>query len=344
MGLEHLYDILPQPLSAYDPDDPPDLERMFQQPSTDLALALGEQGRFSMKTQGQAQSLLAHEQFLSWMSRSHPSLILVDANIRESDLDNISAISVLCSTLVTSLIQAYPDAVVVHFFCGMHDFLEDAWYGPNGLVRSVIMQLLMKLQSTDPKMRTWSLDFIDDRQFLENLEQHCLDDLCKALHALLNEFQPDTHVYCIIDSVSCFDVSRLLEDLGVVLECLRQIVDDRKLRPVFKVLLTNPGESTFEMKNMTPFRENPARLISLNPYNLVPGEITGRAVDSHLLRAPSPSMRRTPSPFGRFRTPSPAVSVRKRIAEPVPVVREVFYDYEGDSDDDPPYWDHVETF
>lgn len=67
-------------------------------------------------------------------------------------------------------------------------------------------------------MKTWSLDFINDREFLQNLEQHSLTDLCSALHGLLYEFTPDMYVYCIIDSISCFDISRLLKDLGTVME------------------------------------------------------------------------------------------------------------------------------
>lgn len=328
--LEHLCLILAIPLSAYNPHKPPDLERLFQHPSADLRHALTEQCNFSLSTQGQVQSLLTYPQFLEWMSHPHPSLLLVDANIPDSALDRLSAISVLCSTLVTSLTQAYPDnAVVIHFFCGMHASLYDSWYGPSGLVRSLLMQLLMKLDATDQDMRSWNLDFINDRGFLQNLEQHCIEDLCIALHSLLYEFPPGTHVYCIIDSISCFDTDRLLKELGVVMERLRVIVEDPRLMPMFKVLLTTPGESTRAIKSMPVFRKNPARLVSLSRQHLVPGEISGRVVDDHLLRAPSPMRRRTPSP---------AVPVRKRIAAPAPAVREVFVDQEGDGYDEG-YWD-----
>ncbi|AEO53772.1 hypothetical protein MYCTH_2295558 [Thermothelomyces thermophilus ATCC 42464] len=343
VSLERLCDILARPLStALNPDDPPSLDLMFQHASADLGHALAEQGRFPLKAQGQAQSLLATDQFFNWMSRSHPTLLLVDANIRDSELESLSAISVLSSTLVTSLMEAYPDDVVIHFFCGMHDWPRDAWYGPNGLVRSLILQLLMKLATKDPDMSSWNLDFINDRGFLESLEQHCLDDLCLALHWLLYEFPPDTCIYCIIDSVSRFDVDRLLKDLGTVMECLRTIVNDASLVPIFKVLLTNPGESTWAIKNMPLFKEDPSRMVCLSRVNLVPAHISGRAVSEHLLMAPSATGRRSPSPFRHSRTPSPfghsrapspfrhsrspspAILVSKRISEPVLPVREVF--------------------
>jgi len=311
VSLAGLCDILARPLSAsHDPDSNPNLDRVYQHPSVDLGHALAEQSRLPQASQGQVQSLLAHERFLHWLSHPHPSLILVDANIRESSLDRLSAISVFSSTLATSLTQAYPDdAAVVHFFCGMHASPSDALYGPTGLVRSLILQLLMKLDAADPDMREWDLNFIHDRAFLQRLEQHSLPDLCVTLHELLSQFRPDTHVYCIIDSISCFDVGRLLPDLGTVMEQLRLIVTDPNLAPVLKVLVTNPGQSTRAIKSMPLFAQDPARIVSLSRQDRVPGgRISARAVDDHLLRAPSPLLarRRTPSPFRRSREPSPA--------------------------------------
>ncbi|KAI0118734.1 hypothetical protein GGR51DRAFT_554424 [Nemania sp. FL0031] len=334
VSLAQMCNILAQPLSAQNQAGAPNLEHMFQHPSVDLSYALAEQGRFSSKTQGQVNSLLEHDKFLDWLSRSHQSLILVDANIRESALENLSAISVFSSTLVASLTEAYPDtAVVVHFFCGLHASPMDAWHGPTGLVRSLILQLLMKLDARDPDMRTWSLDFINDRGFLQNLEQHSLVDLCSALHGLLYEFTPDTYVYCIIDSISCFDTRRLLKDLGTVMEGLRNIVNDTRPVPVIKVLLTNPYESTRAIKEMPVLKEDPSRIISLSRDNLVPGSISSRMVGDHLLRAPSPLRGRTPSPVGYERVPPPVRSAGKRVTGPVPDPRRDFFDGDVDGDD-----------
>ncbi|KAI0874490.1 hypothetical protein GGS24DRAFT_500786 [Hypoxylon argillaceum] len=298
-------------------------------------------GRFSLKIQGQVNSLLTHKQFLDWLSRSHQSLVLVDANIRESALERLSAVSVFSSTLVTCLMEAYQDtAVVVHFFCGLHASPNDAWYGPTGLVHSLILQLLMKLYTKDPQMKTWSLDFINDREFLQNLEQHSLTDLCSALHGLLYEFTPDMYVYCIIDSISCFDISRLLKDLGTVMEGLRNIINDTKLVPVVKVLLTHPFESRRAIKDMPLFKEDPSRLISLSRNNLVPGSISSRVVGEHLRRAPSPLRGRTPSPVGYPRVPLPAVSSRTRNAGPTSVARDIFFDGNVDEDENANWYDN----
>ncbi|KAI1203677.1 hypothetical protein F5X97DRAFT_283815 [Nemania serpens] len=340
VSLTQLCKILAQPLSAQNQNETPDLEGTFQHPSVDLSHALAEQGMFTSRTQGQVNSLLEHEKFCDWLSSLHQSLILVDANIRESALERLSAISVFSSTLATSLMEAYPDtAVVVHFFCGLHASPNDAWYGPTGLVRSLILQLLMKLDARDPDMRTWSLDFIDDRGFLRRLQQHSLVDLCSVLNGLLYEFTPDTYVYCIVDSISCFDIRRLLKDLGTVMEGLRNIVNDTKLVPVVKILLTNPFESTRAIRDMPLFQEDPARLISLSQNNLVPGRISSRVVGDRLLRVPSPLRGRTPSPVGYARVPPAVLSARMGITGPVPVVKETFFDGDQDGDESAD-WDY----
>lgn len=189
-------------------------------------------------------------------------------------------------------------------------------------------------------MKTWSLDFINDREFLQNLEQHSLTDLCSALHGLLYEFTPDMYVYCIIDSISCFDISRLLKDLGTVMEGLRNIINDTKLVPVVKVLLTHPFESRRAIKDMPLFKEDPSRLISLSRNNLVPGSISSRVVGEHLRRAPSPLRGRTPSPVGYPRVPLPAVSSRTRNAGPTSVARDIFFDGNVDEDENANWYDN----
>ncbi|RYP44531.1 hypothetical protein DL768_009026 [Monosporascus sp. mg162] len=265
--------------------EPPDLECMFQHPNEDLERTLVQRGRFNMATQGQVQSLLRHNRFLQWMNRRHPDMILVEANVRTAGLEKLSAISVFCATFVTSMISVHPDGVVAHFFCGLHTVPQDPWYGPNGLVRSIAMQVLMKLV----EMNILNLNFIDNRDYLMALEEHDLDSLCETLHSLVSQFPADTTVYCIIDSISCFDKDRTFKDLEIVIKLLQRIVDDRSLIPIFKVLMTNPTQSTRRMKDLSGFKENRCGLVSLSSKNLVPMEISNRVVESHLLRPLTPT-------------------------------------------------------
>ncbi|PWY71868.1 hypothetical protein BO83DRAFT_446215 [Aspergillus eucalypticola CBS 122712] len=257
---------------------------MFQHPNEHFKRALVHKSRFNAATQGQVQSLLRHERLHRWVTHHHPDLILVDANINSSGLSKVSAISVFCATLVSSMIEVHPDEVVVQFFCGLHTAPLDPWHGPNGLVRSIIMQLLMKLV----KMNILDLKFINNRDYLSDLEEHDLNKLCKTLYSLVSQFPADTRVYCIIDSISWFDKNKTFAELATVMNWLKYMVEDRSLIPIFKIMLTNPMKSNRRMKELPVFKENPSRLVTLSSRNLIPMGISNRAIERQLSRSPSP--------------------------------------------------------
>ncbi|ROV99656.1 hypothetical protein VSDG_03101 [Cytospora chrysosperma] len=198
----------------------PDATRSLDHPNEDLDHVLMYRGQIRARDQSHVQSLLRHDRFLSWLNDENPDLILVNANIRSSGMEGISAISVFCANFITSLLTVRPEDVVVHYFCGLHNILDDDLYpGPIGLVRSLILQLFLKLEH---KHRL-SLEFINHRDYAEALREHDLETLCHTLHQLLYQFPPDMQVYCIIDTVPLFDTSEMYDDLVIVLDCLRDI-------------------------------------------------------------------------------------------------------------------------
>jgi hypothetical protein len=260
---------------------------MFQHPSRDLDKALADRGRFSLKDQGQVQYIFDNDQFLQWMERHHPGLISVDANLQAAALESVSAVSAFCGTLVTSMLEVYPDDVVTHFFCGLHAHPGDDWFGPRGLVRSVVMQVLMKLVEMGRK----SLDFINNRGYLQELEDHDLHSLCATLHWLLYQFPPDTRVYCIVDSISCFDVDRQFRDLAAVMEALKEMVDDSALGCIFKVFVTTAGSSTARYRGLGVFAADPRWLVELPKDYLMVGEMSSQEFERRLMRSPSPALQ-----------------------------------------------------
>ncbi|KAL3441062.1 hypothetical protein BJX65DRAFT_14747 [Aspergillus insuetus] len=282
---DRLCQILAQP--SWADGECPDLEDMFQHPNRDLEQALLQKGRFKASVQGQVQSVLRHKRLPEWLNAHSPDLLLVDANLRSGGLERLSAVSVFCATFIIGMVKVRPEDVIVHFFCGQHLTPRDHWNGPNGLVRSLILQLLMNLVD----MKRLSLDFINDRGFLSDLEDHDLPSLCDALYYIVSQFPADTMVYVIIDHVSAFDTESLFADLSLVLEYLQDMIEDTSLVPVFKVLLTNPMQSSRRMKELSVF-EDPDRIITLSPMNSVPLQINSLAVESQLLRpsTPTPSL------------------------------------------------------
>lgn len=89
------------------------------------------------------------------MSHDRPDLPLVDANLCPFALNNISPMS---------------------FFCGLHITTashKDPWAGPNGLIRSLIFQIICSLY----RHNLLNIDFIHSRGYLKDLEEHDLATL-----------------------------------------------------------------------------------------------------------------------------------------------------------------------
>lgn len=78
---------------------------------------------------------------------------------------------------------------MAYFFCGLHENLEDPWYGPNGLIRSLSLQLFMKLVELD----ILDLSFIDDRLYLQMLEEHELETSAACLFLSSHSFRGERH-------------------------------------------------------------------------------------------------------------------------------------------------------
>lgn len=248
-----------------DEDDIPDVEGLIAQPISDWKEISMYRGDFDSKTQSRVQSLLQQGRFLSWMKGSYPDLLLVLADLPTSGMEKITAVSLFCATLITSLTNLRRGDVVVHFFCGLHVDPRDPSPGPTGLIRSLIMQVFMYLRRDD----LLSLDFLNDRAIIQAMEDQDLEILCQTLQSLLDQFQAGTQVFCIIDSITLFDSEEWSPDLTVVLEYLHEIVQDSKLPAIFKVMLTSSALCAPEVGDLlTREDKHPDRLLTLSADNI----------------------------------------------------------------------------
>jgi hypothetical protein len=185
------------------------------------------------------------------------------------------------------MVTAHPEDVVVFHFCGQHFLPKDAWYGANGLVRFLAMQLLVRLL----EMNCSDLSFIDDWDFVEGLENHDLSCLCDLLYHLLAQFSTQTTVYCVIDTISLFDNPRTLPDLKIVMDCFHSILRDTSLSPAVKILLTNPMHSKRTMKKLPVFQDDPTRLVNLIPDTLTSAVPVSDRVVGRTISRQSPAFR-----------------------------------------------------
>ncbi|KAJ4416631.1 hypothetical protein N0V82_006641 [Gnomoniopsis sp. IMI 355080] len=261
-------------------DGIPDVEGLIAQPISDWKEISMYRGDFDSKTQSRVQSLLQQGRFLAWMKGSYPDLLLVLADLPTSGMEKITAVSLFCATLVTSLMNLRREDVVVHFFCGLHVHPQDPNPGPTGLVRSLIMQVFMHLRR-DGHL---SLDFLDDRAIVQAIEDQDLEILCQTLQSLLDQFQAGTQVFCIIDSITLFDSEEWSLDLMTVLEYLHETVQDGKLPAIFKVMLTSSALCAPEVTDLLTMEDkHPDRVLSLSADNIsVEDDMGNYEMERHL--------------------------------------------------------------
>ncbi|RDW93391.1 uncharacterized protein DSM5745_00713 [Aspergillus mulundensis] len=206
----------------------------FREHLEDLDTVLKEQHQFDDATQSHARQLLQTPRFSRWISSQSPDMLWVNGNFEDLGPGRLSALSVLCALLVLSLHQN-SNAITLHHFCGLHETgTEGTVTGPNGLIRSLIFQLLFC------SGHKFNLDFINTRQFANDIESHSLRMLCHTFRQLIEQLPPRQTVICIIDGITGFEYGPWLDDLWDVMLILNKLVTDDALRPNFKLLVTTP--------------------------------------------------------------------------------------------------------
>lgn len=208
--------------------------------TSDLQTVLQSREQVDHGTPPQTVSLLHNNRFKRWCSSIDPSLLLVDASLLDGMLTSkISALSSACASVVASIVKAQPNAIPLFFFCGLHTTPQDHLQGPRGLIRTLIASLLVELDGR----KLASLDFINTHEYREALEAHDVSSLCYAFRDVVRQWPVNTVVYCVIDGIGWCDRAGWSEDFDLILTLLCELVGDRRLRPIFKVLISSPVRS-----------------------------------------------------------------------------------------------------
>lgn len=215
------------------------------QPTQDLAYVLKQGTGFGPMAVSQAQGLLHAEQFRQWCE-FRPNFLLVDGNIESTGFERLSAMSFLCASLVASFHQVRGDAVVLHFFCGIHTRMTEELRGPGGLIRSLVWQMVTSLASR----QSVNLSFINNRPIRDAIQRKDLKELCSVFRMLVSQLRVDTPVYCIVDGVDWYEEEEFRAGMEYVVHKLHDLVDDPNLRPLFKVLMASSFRSRYIGRNL----------------------------------------------------------------------------------------------
>ncbi|EFX00222.1 hypothetical protein CMQ_7224 [Grosmannia clavigera kw1407] len=258
------------------------VDDLILHPNNDLKSIIARKGHFDVGMQAQAQSLLKNPRFSEWMRCSHSDLLLVDGNSNFPASGNFSALSLLCATLVANMTVTYSDDLVISFFCGFHSACLDPWFGPIGLVRSLILQVLLFLEQEEKRVG-YDIRIEKPDAYLDSFLSSRPETVAEVLHCLLQHIpQADLTFYCIIDCVSCFDkdLHGQYNNMKVVVSWLQYMAgEDDSMHVHFKVLLTNPGRSTGRISSLVDTTQHIT--LTSNPSSIQ--TISDRSVAAHIL-------------------------------------------------------------
>ncbi len=284
-----LCDIL-APGPSHGPHRATHFDVVFKHPAKDLANAVAEEGgpNCPIRDQSQVQSLLTRHEFTSWLNLSSHALLYVDAALEKAANQPLSAASLLTAKLVAAVPAVFGHtAIVLHFFCGLH--VSDEWCGPEGMMRSLIVQLLMRLVDLDPETEWRGLEFARDKDFPNidrfawALEAEDLYALRTAFRALLRDLPDRMTVFVVLDSVLFLD--RLLASWNFVLESLTELMEAQELPVFVKVLMINQRRKSQKVR-MLPVVQSwgSKKLIELNDTCGSGEGMWGRRVEDQLRR------------------------------------------------------------
>lgn len=174
------------------------------------------------------------EDFKQWQGDDESPPLFIEGGLPLSSRRS-TALSIVSSSLIKTLHDS-PRATAIYFFCGMHDDTNDSVCGPQGVIRSLISQILRQFDV--------NLDFISmlSRPLIEKLN---IRALCDCFGKLIKQLPAWAVLFCIIDGISFFEKTLWADDTAKVIGDLRGLAYDTDVGATFKLLVTSPRRSTF---------------------------------------------------------------------------------------------------
>ncbi|KAK3379140.1 hypothetical protein B0T24DRAFT_646818 [Lasiosphaeria ovina] len=231
----------------------------IEQSTADVEKVLQLRDSIHPVAESEAVSLLQTATFRSWLLPGHSDVVLIDGAGGAVEFidhaERVSAKSILCALLLSQLTRLEPECFRIYFFCGLHSSERDALSdGPRGLMRSLLCDLTKEAH----RRQLLRLDFIDDKRYRDGLQQQRIEYLCQAFYQILQHMivgaALDLPIYCVIDGIAQYEKKDWLTDLATVMGMFRAIINDTKLKPCFKLLMTGPHRVRYvsEMVGLSP--------------------------------------------------------------------------------------------
>ncbi|KAL9115249.1 MAG: hypothetical protein Q9227_001043 [Pyrenula ochraceoflavens] len=183
-----------------------------------------------------AQGIFEKEEFKNWQIIDDSMAIYVEGSPPWASFGRITSLSLISSAVIEHF-QGKDPAVPINFFCGLHTSSKDSLRGPQGMMRSLISQVL--------RLYTVDLDFISTRHYREQLQSFHVHTLCDCFANIVKRLSMDTVLFCVIDGISHYDTREWTEDYRAVVNCLIDLTGDEQLEPIFKLLISSSSRSRY---------------------------------------------------------------------------------------------------
>ncbi|KAJ4135296.1 hypothetical protein NW768_004920 [Fusarium equiseti] len=231
---------------------------------------------FGEKALAQAQYLLQTPEFRRWFMSPYSEVLLVDGHCDDESIGRLAPTSLTCAGIARAMLGQDPNTgavslpeaprLTLYFFIGEHMDYNNGYYGPNGLIRSFIAQIL----------RQWPVEESMDLKIPGNNPSTWTSDtnsLCYLFEQLVCQLGPNFPVWCIVDGLSRFETNLYgwLDDLIEIISSLLFCKDQKSAfagQGTIKVLLVSSDRS-IRIRDMVDDQDR----VELRAGNMYPGLI-----------------------------------------------------------------------
>ncbi|TEY30287.1 hypothetical protein BOTCAL_0885g00010 [Botryotinia calthae] len=190
--------------------------------------------------QGRIATIMGEPQFQSWFKSAHSQTLIINGMEMDSHWqESVSLMSYMCYLLSDTLSRIHSgSAKSLNFYCGLHSTPGDIVEGVNGMLRSIITQLLLAYG------QRINLSFLD-LSAIQELQNHNIQQLCRLLESLLGGIGFGI-VFMMIDGISWYEGEVRLDETERVMRFLNSLVEAVEASQtgfVLKLMVTSSGIS-----------------------------------------------------------------------------------------------------
>ena len=187
--------------------------------------------------------LLCNKRLQSWLKSANTAELLINEDRNAERRQSLT--SSACTTLIQSLSQS-AECPVISFFCGLHyKSRGTSADGPQGLMQSLISQVL--------SFHAFDLSFID-HHILDGLQRQETSSLSLLFKFLVESLGEEAVLFCVIDDYRAFQSPEFDNDLTMILTMFSKLMADLRSdprSPILKLLMTD-SKSVKSIKQYFP--------------------------------------------------------------------------------------------